>query len=76
MVGVALTDLENTGAAIKSNSETLDLLSVHSLELEVKLVGGGCVGDAVEGTSLHGRVLALLISPQFEEGELAKELIA
>lgn len=75
VVSVTFTNLENTGVTVKSNTETLNLLSVDSLELKVKFVCCSLVGDAVERSSLHGGKSFFLGIAHLLKADFAKELI-
>jgi len=51
VIGLALTDFEDTLGAVNGDFEVLELLGVDSLEAHVQLVGSGLVGDRVEGAA-------------------------
>ena len=53
VVGLALTDLEDTLGTVDGDLKIFQLLSVDSLEFHVKLVAGGAVWQRVESAALE-----------------------
>lgn len=52
VVGLTLTNLEDASVAVKANGQVLDLLGVHSFEVQVKFVSGSLVRGALEWSPL------------------------
>jgi hypothetical protein len=75
VVGLTLTDLEDTHVTIEADGEVLDFFGVNSLKVEVQFISGSLVGWAVERLSLEVDVHFNVGIRQLTEGDGVKILV-